>query len=1230
MSYFRDRRAAALQGLAGLALSTCSWLVLAASTVVQGPTFTPQSPLPMVLKSDWESSAFNRDGALLLAIEKDRSIFFDVRTGRVLRDVSVKPGVSLISAVALDDRAAFAAVTSDGQLTRIDARDGVPNPIITLAAVGPGKPYVSLKASLGELQGDHLVALLTLTSEKLEADGTRLMRDEQQMVIVGLAEKRVLGRTILSDQSVQGGSAPRLTANAQAPLLAVYDARGGSKVDLWTLRADEPAFLCALEDELNSKVVGVIPQGDGFTLVEQSGALLHVRMQNEHCATTAAPPDCVAGLGAEAPIAAGLPGRRAGEILLLDAKLEGRFVEFDSPRCIAKSGHAVRLGGFDALWRTQAHLKAPLREQDNPRAFLASALGTDDEWALILNGALVHGQNDQASLQRDLIGPTGAGEMELSGSILATQVPLAPVRLFDLESLTSRTISYDVAKFQEHSFFYNRPYAIAQDLKALFVVDWDGEVKFRSLDPTFGASHGPPSQRLPKETIGLCVSADGLRAWIAIAGSKVTAYSRKRLIDPLKPVGTIAPEGEESSFLYKVGCDARGETAVVASSLTDKAFVFSQSGGKAKLVQILTIAESATFRRRPSVSVDGKLLAIGGVIYERDPRGLFTLVTELPDAKGISFDKSGERLVVLGPTSNLRILSRRPGVGLEVGPPVREFGQADDGAFIDGRHLILLRNANALEVYGLADDTRVGSLAFGTDGGWIFADEASRFDASSFEVGDLAHWVMPDAPLRPLSVENYLRDYYEPRLLSRLLACRALGAAAGACKAALPAPPPLVGLNRVPPRVVDIKVLPASTNGHAWVDIEVAHSEDPSQPNGKTSTDVFDVRVFRDGQLVARWPDTDPQDDSLEAWRTATHIAIPDGQTSTTRRFEISVSPRNKSSTFSAYAYNEDRVKGPTLVAPPLQLATDAPLPKKRAYVITIGVNGYEASGKNLSFAVRDAEAMARALSRLKGYDVVPIRLTSEAPQSSWRATKPIIRAVLQRLGGESSEPSLLSSIENADQLRAATPDDAVVLTFSGHGHTEADGRFYLLASDSGPDGAFTSQRLSQLISSDELGAWLRPIDAGHIALIIDACHSAASINQPGFKPGPMGDRGLGQLAYDKAMIVLAASQADDVALESSNLRQGLLTYALVEDGLSGSRPADINGDAELTLTEWLGFGARRTPGLYQDLKSGTLGAKLVSRNTGVAADVQAYQQKAQTPSLFDFSRGAEVPVLAP
>ena len=63
-----------------------------------------------------------------------------------------------------------------------------------------------------------------------------------------------------------------------------------------------------------------------------------------------------------------------------------------------------------------------------------------------------------------------------------------------------------------------------------------------------------------------------------------------------------------------------------------------------------------------------------------------------------------------------------------------------------------------------------------------------------------------------------------------------------------------------------------------------------------------------------------------------------------------------------------------------------------------------------------------------------------------------------------------------------------------------------------------------------------------------------------GFKPGPMGIRALGQLSYDKGMRISTASQADNVALESSLIRQGLLTYAFIHDKLEATQAVLSHG----------------------------------------------------------------------
>jgi hypothetical protein len=84
------------------------------------------------------------------------------------------------------------------------------------------------------------------------------------------------------------------------------------------------------------------------------------------------------------------------------------------------------------------------------------------------------------------------------------------------------------------------------------------------------------------------------------------------------------------------------------------------------------------------------------------------------------------------------------------------------------------------------------------------------------------------------------------------------------------------------------------------------------------------------------------------------------------------------------------------------------------------------------------------------------------------------------------------------------------------------------------------------------------------------------------------------------------------------------LTYALVVDGLKpgegGTLAADLNGDGQLTLEEWLKYGEQRTPSLYEDAKAGKV--KLVSRDSTVnPAFIDDVAQKAQTPTLFDFHK---------
>jgi Caspase domain len=241
---------------------------------------------------------------------------------------------------------------------------------------------------------------------------------------------------------------------------------------------------------------------------------------------------------------------------------------------------------------------------------------------------------------------------------------------------------------------------------------------------------------------------------------------------------------------------------------------------------------------------------------------------------------------------------------------------------------------------------------------------------------------------------------------------------------------------------------------------------------------------------------------------------------------------------------------------------------------------------------------------------------------------------VLALLTGKQPEKDLSAAVPDSRLLRRATPDDLLILTIASHGYADAQGVFYFFPQDSGAnykDGL--AAVLPHTVSSDELMLWLRDLDAGEIVLIVDACHSAATVEGEGFKPGPLGSRGLGQLSYDKGMRILAATQADNVALESGDLEHGLLTAALIQDGLVGMQADSEPKDGTIRVSKWLKFAVRRVPELYQQAARGSrdlvvhdpAGASAGSRDTAL----QILKTEPQTPAFFDFARSQRDALLA-
>ena len=256
---------------------------------------------------------------------------------------------------------------------------------------------------------------------------------------------------------------------------------------------------------------------------------------------------------------------------------------------------------------------------------------------------------------------------------------------------------------------------------------------------------------------------------------------------------------------------------------------------------------------------------------------------------------------------------------------------------------------------------------------WIAVCPDGRFDTSlSLEDIKGLHWIMPDSPFTALSVEVFMRQYYEPSLLQRVLTGEQLKPL-----------PPIAELNRVQPKVV-IKEIKSPTGAADLVDVTVEvesmmedgriGATDRSEPE-KLYSGAFDLRLFRDGQLVGvstpkdklaafindaprlvaetkasgRLLDT-PED---RAWQEANDIFKLKGDivkliasTKVSYTFRNLKLPRDgrKEVAFTAYAFNKDRVKSTTTEPYRFAVPNDiAASPKKgRAFLISIGVNASE------------------------------------------------------------------------------------------------------------------------------------------------------------------------------------------------------------------------------------------------------------------------------------------------
>jgi WD40 repeat protein len=590
-----------------------------------------------------------------------------------------------------------------------------------------------------------------------------------------------------------------------------------------------------------------------------------------------------------------------------------------------------------------------------------------------------------------------------------------------------------------------------------------------------------------------------------------------------------------------------------------------------------------------ALSPDGSRLASAGaggsvVVRESGTGAVEKVLTAGAAAvNAVTFDGTGRRLAAAGADRTIRLFDASG-----AGDATVFSGHANSINSLsydkEGRLIASGSEDGSVRLWDSVDGSpRAVLTSLSGSNDWLVVTPDGLFDGSPSAWGKLL-WRFGGATRDVAPVEAFFNEFFYPGVLSEVVS------------GARPAP-----VQAISKRDRRQPVLHISSPGDAGapkalesrdVRLRIEVKEEIAGGAGGGSG-AKDLRLFRNGSLVKIWRG-DVLGGRAEVTVEATVPLVP--------------GPNR----FTAYAFNRDNVKSADA-----ECNLDGAESLRRggtAYILAIGVNSYANSAYNLRYALPDARDFSRevgqSLEQLGRYERVEVVSLFDGD-----ATKANVLAALRILSGAGAPPA--KSPGSFTRLKHVQPDDAVVVYFAGHGTTYGD-RFYLIPHDIGYTGGREQLDVSGLqsvlehsISDNELQEVLEDMDVGKLLLVIDACNSGQALEAEEKRRGPMNSRGLAQLAYEKGMYILTASQGFQVALEAARLGHGYLTYALVEEGLK-TRAADANGDRQVMLREWMDYATARVPQMQAErLTAGT-----------TDPDSSASQAKGQGPSTASSSVG--------
>lgn len=517
---------------------------------------------------------------------------------------------------------------------------------------------------------------------------------------------------------------------------------------------------------------------------------------------------------------------------------------------------------------------------------------------------------------------------------------------------------------------------------------------------------------------------------------------------------------------------------------------------------------------------------------------------------------------------------------------------------LDEKHLLTSSEDGTIRLWDTDSGQLLLTFVLINKSDWLVMTPEGFFDGTPNAWKQLL-WRFNNNNLEDASVELYFNDFFHPNLFQDVIAGKSPKAKAGQELEKIDRRQPkveIVAINGQAKSRLEVQSADQSTTDKrmATVLLEVIDNTNKKrQSNHQVTSGAQDLRLFRNGLLVKVW--------SGDIFNKASGCEAVQTNPNEPRRVrcQANVPIVRGDNNFTAYAFNSSNVKSndDTLTVK----GADSLKRAGTLYVLAIGVGQYENPQYNLNYTVADAQSFGEEVKQrqeqIRHYERVEI---------------------ISLLNNQAKKINILTELKKLAET--IQPEDGLIVYFSGHGTAQKD-RFYLIPYDigyMGPRKNLSSESLQAIlaksISNTELEEAFRGIDAGQLLLVIDACNSGQALDAEERRRGPMNSKGLAQLAYEKGMYVLTASQSVELAFESEALKHSYLTYALVEEGLkSRVKEADANNDGQVWLREWFDYTAQRVPRMREE----KVEQKAKQQKKALELVEVAEQGRVQTPRVF-------------